>query len=66
MIFCHFSKGGDPNEKPNVQKHATYIKGVRMGSLCMALYSLSCSFYSFFMRHLINRFSKFSFQKKTN
>lgn len=50
--------GGQPLKKEtNQELHRLYDKGVRIGSLCMALYSISCSIYSFFLRFLINNFS---------
>ena len=39
-------------------KHKLYDRGVRAGSLCMAVYSISCSFYSFFLQFLMKRFRK--------
>ncbi len=48
--------GGDPVQHLDFAKHQTYTQGVRIGSICMALYSISCSFYSFYLRKSINRF----------
>ena len=48
--------GGDATENANFEDHQKYNKGVRMGSFCMAIYSISCSIYSFFLQFLMNRF----------
>lgn len=50
--------GGDATETANYEDHKKYNKGVRMGSFCMAIYSISCSVYSFFLQVLMNRFRK--------
>ena len=55
--------GGQPIKKDtNEELHILYDNGVRIGSLCMALYSISCSIYSFFLRFLINNFSNCNFK----
>jgi len=48
--------GGDPLQQLDLAKHEIYSHGVRIGSICMALYSITCSFYSFYLRNLINLF----------
>jgi len=50
--------GGDATENAKYEDHEKYNRGVRMGSICMAIYSISCSIYSFFIRFLMNRFRK--------
>lgn len=56
--------GGDPISIHDFAKHNVYIEGVRIGSVCMALYSISCSINSFFLRNLIDRFGKKSIFSK--
>ncbi len=52
--------GGKPFQtySANDSSHLIYDSGVRYGSFCMAIYSISCSFYSFFLQYLIKCFRK--------
>ena len=54
MQMC--ALGGDATENANYEDHRKYSRGVRMGSFCMAIYSISCSIYSFFLQFLMNKF----------
>ncbi|XP_043069981.1 membrane-associated transporter protein [Drosophila bipectinata] len=47
---------GDPNAKQGSEGQLRYEEGVRFGCLGMAMYSLSCSFYSLIIDKLIARF----------
>ena len=51
--------GGVPlgDKTSNQELHRLYDQGVRIGSFFMALYSISCSLYSFFLQFLMNNFS---------
>lgn len=49
--------GGAPSYE-NAILHKRYDDGVRVGSLFMSLYSVSCCFYSFFLQKLTTRFSE--------
>ena len=51
--------GGDPNAPSGTRLHELYNDGVRLGSLAMSLYSLSCAVYSFVVERLVKRFSTF-------
>lgn len=53
--------GGDPSAMEGTEERMKYVNGVRMGSLGMSLYSISCSFYSLIIEKLVKKFSKFSF-----
>ncbi|XP_063850625.1 LOW QUALITY PROTEIN: proton-associated sugar transporter A-like [Scylla paramamosain] len=48
--------GGDPGAPDGSQEKRLYIDGVRFGCWGMALYSLSCSCYSFLIEKLVKRF----------
>uniref|UniRef100_A0A146LVX5 Membrane-associated transporter protein n=1 Tax=Lygus hesperus TaxID=30085 RepID=A0A146LVX5_LYGHE len=48
--------GGDPSAPEGSEKYQLYEEGVRFGCWGMSMYSLSCSFYSFIMERLIQRF----------
>ncbi|XP_014671303.1 PREDICTED: proton-associated sugar transporter A-like [Priapulus caudatus] len=48
--------GGDPTAPKNSEKHQIYEDGVRMGCWGMALYSISCSVYSFAIERLVKRY----------
>ncbi|CAH1802013.1 unnamed protein product [Owenia fusiformis] len=48
--------GGDPTAPEGSEKLALFMEGVQMGSWGMALYSLSCSFYSLIIEKLVRRF----------
>jgi solute carrier family 45 protein 1/2/4 len=50
--------GGDPTEPEGSPSHDAYASGVRLGSLAMSLYSLSCSIYSLVIEKLVKRFGK--------
>ncbi|XKL66956.1 hypothetical protein PGB90_010376 [Kerria lacca] len=52
----HVVFGGDPDAPPESEPHILYEDGVRFGCLGMAIYSLSCMFYSFTIEYLIKRF----------
>jgi len=54
--------GGKPIQTwmANDSLHLIYDNGVRYGSFCMAIYSISCSFYSLFLQYLIKCFRKLS------
>ena len=62
LIISYFYKGGLPIDNKNLDQmlHKLYDKGVRAGSFFMAIYTISCSFYSFYLQSLINKFSKLS------
>jgi solute carrier family 45, member 1/2/4 len=47
---------GLPN-KSSEDSYSHYQEGVRFGSFCMALYSISCSIYSLSYKNLLNRFN---------
>lgn len=47
---------GDPSAAPGSEKRRLYDEGVQFGCWGMALYSLSCSFYSFAIEKLVKRF----------
>ncbi|XP_067936836.1 solute carrier family 45 member 4-like [Watersipora subatra] len=47
---------GKPESLLGTNERAAYDEGVRMGSLAMVLYSLSCALYSFAIVKLIDRF----------
>ncbi|RNA16067.1 proton-associated sugar transporter A-like [Brachionus plicatilis] len=50
--------GGIPSDKEkNAELNQKYDSGVRIGSFCMGLYSLSCSFYSYFLEKIIYKFN---------
>ena len=49
---------GDPSAPEGTDAHERYEAGVRMGSLGMSLYSLSCSFFSLSIEKLVNKFGK--------
>ena len=51
--------GGDPLAPRGSYSHKRYEAGVRLGSFGMALYSISCSFYSLSIERLVKRFRKF-------
>ena len=51
--------GGDPAAAPNSSAHARYDDGVRLGSLGMAAYSVSCSVYSLNIERLVKTFGEF-------
>lgn len=44
-------------DKSNKEFYNRYEEGVRFGSFCMALYSISCSIYSLSYKSLLNRFN---------
>ncbi|XP_045120351.1 proton-associated sugar transporter A-like [Portunus trituberculatus] len=48
--------GGDPGAPDGSREKRLYIEGVRFGCWGMALYSLSCSCYSFLIETLVKRF----------
>ncbi|KAK3849007.1 hypothetical protein Pcinc_044220 [Petrolisthes cinctipes] len=48
--------GGDPQAREGSREKQVYEEGVRFGCWGMALYSLSCSFYSFMIEKLVKRF----------
>lgn len=48
--------GGDPGAPDGSREKELYIEGVRFGCWGMALYSLSCSCYSFLIEKLVKRF----------
>lgn len=50
--------GGDPQAPVGSMKHMLYDDGVRLGSLGMSLYSLSCAVYSMAVEYLVKRFCK--------
>ncbi|CAD5124268.1 DgyrCDS12562 [Dimorphilus gyrociliatus] len=56
--------GGDPSAEEGSEKRIKYENGVRMGSLGMSLYSISCSFYSLIIEKLVKKFSKIFFLSK--
>lgn len=59
ILILIFFLGGVPSDKEkNDDLNQIYDKGVRIGSFCMGLYSLSCSFYSYYLENLIFKFSK--------
>ncbi|XP_062579204.1 membrane-associated transporter protein-like [Saccostrea cucullata] len=47
---------GDPKAPRLSHLHKLYNDGVRLGSFGMALYSLSCAFYSMFIEKLVEKF----------
>ncbi|XP_064644201.1 proton-associated sugar transporter A-like [Lineus longissimus] len=47
--------GGDPTEPEGSAAHDAYTSGVRLGSLAMSLYSLSCSAYSLVIEKLVKK-----------
>lgn len=47
--------GGDPQAPEGSYRHELYKDGVRFGCWGMALYSLSCSIYSYFIEALVAR-----------
>lgn len=49
---------GDPTAPEGTAAHEAYEAGVRMGSLGMSLYSLSCSGYSLSIERLVNTFGE--------
>ncbi|CAF0776539.1 unnamed protein product [Brachionus calyciflorus] len=49
-------EGIPSDEEQNSELNSLYDKGVRIGSLCMALYSISCSFYSHFLQRFIDKY----------
>ena len=51
---------GDPSAPEGTPAHERYEAGVRMGSLGMSLYSLSCSCYSLSIEKLVKTFGKFN------
>ncbi len=51
--------GGDPYARPGSHKRDLYAEGVRMGSIAMAMYSVTCSICSFMVDKIIMRFGKF-------
>ncbi len=61
FVKIYSIKGGLPIDNKNLDQmlHKLYDKGVRAGSFFMAIYSISCSFYSLHLQTLINKFSKF-------
>lgn len=64
MIILKF-KGGIPSYKvKDLESNQKYDRGVRIGSFCMALYSLSCSFYSLYLEKFIFKFSSLNLIKK--
>ena len=48
--------GGDPSARPGTRERRWYDEGVRFGCWGMAMYSFSCSCYSFVIERLIRRF----------
>ncbi|XP_050692298.1 membrane-associated transporter protein-like isoform X2 [Eriocheir sinensis] len=48
--------GGNPSAPEGSKEKQLYTDGVRFGCWGMALYSLSCSFYSFMIEKLVKRF----------
>nr|XP_045588499.1 membrane-associated transporter protein-like isoform X2 [Procambarus clarkii] len=48
--------GGDPGAPDGTEEKELYEEGVRFGCWGMALYSLSCSVYSFLIEGLVKRF----------
>lgn len=50
--------GGNPSSPRHSSSHKIYDLGVRMGSFGMALYSISCSFYSLCIERLVEKFGK--------
>lgn len=52
--------GGDPTAPKSSESHQIYEHGVRAGCWGMALYSISCSLYSFVIEKLIRRYGKFN------
>ena len=51
--------GGDPRAPMGSEKHNLYNAGVRLGSIGMSLYSLSCAIYSLAVEMLVHKFGKF-------
>ena len=49
---------GDPSAPEGTEAHARYEAGVKMGSIGMSLYSISCSFYSLSIEKLVKQFGK--------
>jgi len=49
---------GDPIAAPGTMSHVRYEAGVRAGAVGMALYSASCSVYSFNVEKLVRTFGK--------
>lgn len=49
---------GNPYAPAWSQVHKRYDQGVRLGSIGMSMYSLSCSVYSLNIKKLVNRFGK--------
>lgn len=49
---------GDPKAPVGTPMHRRYDEGVRLGSIGMSLYSLSCSIYSMNIKKLVNRFGE--------
>lgn len=49
---------GNPYAPVWSQVHQRYDQGVRLGSIGMSMYSLSCSVYSLNIKKLVNRFGK--------
>lgn len=50
--------GGDPKASVGTPEHRRYDEGVRLGSIGMSLYSLSCSIYSMNIKKLVNKFGR--------
>ena len=50
--------GGDPRAPSGSHEHNLYNAGVRLGSIGMSLYSLSCSMYSLVVERLVQKFGK--------
>lgn len=50
--------GGDPYARPGSVERKLYAEGVRMGSIAMAMYSVTCSICSFMVDKIIIRFGK--------
>jgi len=49
---------GDPTADSGTMSHGRYEQGVRAGAIGMALYSASCSVYSFNVEKLVRRFGE--------
>ena len=53
--------GGNPIASTDSKSFQLYESGVKFGCICMTLYSISCSFYSYYFQSLISIFGKQSF-----
>ena len=58
--------GGDPRAPNGSEAHNLYNAGVRLGSIGMSLYSLSCSFYSLVVEKLVKTLGEYVYITVTN